>query len=55
MFTDILIGLIIGIGLERATKISYALQKMIKQAKEARKKELARKSALVSSETKGDK
>lgn len=47
MFIDIIIGVIIGIGLERALKISFAAQKAIKQIKENRRKEAERKKALT--------
>jgi hypothetical protein len=42
---DIMIGFIIGVGVERALKLSYILQKMIKEAKENKKKQQARKKA----------
>jgi ribosomal protein S5 len=47
MIYDILIGIIIGIGLERALKVSHAAQKAIKQAKDARRAEAERKKKLL--------
>lgn len=48
MLTDIIIGIIIGIGLERALKVSLFAQKAIKQIKENRKNEIERKKSLTS-------
>lgn len=44
---DVLIGIIIGIGLERALDISHLIQKAIKKAKEAKKAEAERKKKLL--------
>lgn len=50
MITDILIGIIIGVGLERALRVSHLAQKIIKQAKEAKKKEQYRKQKILHDE-----
>jgi hypothetical protein len=44
---DILIGVIIGLGLERALRLTHHLQKMIKEIKERQKAEKLRKEQLV--------
>jgi hypothetical protein len=41
------IGFIIGVVVERATKLSFALQKSIKQYKQKRKDEAAAKQKLI--------